>query len=66
MYRHKFGQGKFLPMFSGLHMGKVLLEIHDQLIAGSGLLRLLNHSKLSIISAANIASNVVNITSACY
>ena len=66
MYPHKFGQGKFLSIFDGLHMGKVLLEIHDQLIAGSGLLRLLNHSKLSIISAANIASNVANITSACY
>ena len=66
MYPHKFGQGKYLSMFDGLHIGKVLLGIHGQLIANSGVPRLLNHSKLSITGAGNIALNVPNITSAGY
>ena len=64
MYPHKFGQGKYFPMFGGLHIEKVLLDIHGQLIAGSGFPRLLNYSKLSINVAENIALNVPNITSA--
>ena len=66
MYPHKFGQGKYLPMFGGLNREKVHLEIHGQLIAGSGLPRLFNYSKLSIIGAGNIALNVPNIATACY
>ena len=66
MYPYKFGQGKYFPMFAGLHIEKVLLEIHGQLIAGNGLRRLLNYSQFSIIGAGNIALNVPNITSACY
>ena len=42
----------------------LFLEIHGQLIAGSGLPRFL--FKLSITGARNIALNVPNITSACY
>ena len=53
MYPHKFGQGKNFPMFGGLHIDKLLLEIHGQLIAGSGLPQFLNYSKLSITGAEN-------------
>ena len=53
MYPHKFGQGKNFPMFGGIHIDKLLLEIHGQLIAGSGLPRFLNYSKLSITGAEN-------------
>ena len=66
MYPHKFGQGKYFPMFDGLHIEKLLLEIHGQLTAGSGLLWFLNYSKLSITGAGNIALNVRNVTSVYY
>ena len=42
------GPGKYLPMFGGLHMGKRLLEILEQLIAGSGPGQFLNQAKVSI------------------
>ena len=35
-------------MFGGLHIEKLLLEIHGQLIAGSGLARFLDQVKISI------------------
>ena len=66
MYSHKFGQGKYLSMFGGLYIEKVLLGIHGQLIDNSEVPRLLNYSKLSITGAGNIALNVPNITSAGY
>ena len=66
MYPHKIGPRTYFPMFGGLHIEKLLLEIHRQLIAGSGLPQLLNYSKLSIIGAEDIALNVPNITSARY
>ena len=50
----------------GLHIEKLLLEIHGQLIAASVLPRFLNYSKLSITGAGNIALNVPNITSTRY
>ena len=65
-YPDKFGQEKYFPMFGGFHIENVLLENHGQLIAGSGLLRVPNYSKLSITGAGNIALNVPNITIACY
>ena len=65
-YPDKFGQKKYFPMFGGFHIHNVVLENHGQLIAGSGLLRVLNYSKLSITGAGNIALNVPNITIACY
>ena len=37
MYLCKFGQGKYIPMFGGLRIEKLPLEIHGQLIAGSEL-----------------------------
>ena len=44
MYPHKFRQRMYLPMFGRLDIEKLLLEIHDQLIAGKGLLRFLIYS----------------------
>ena len=32
MYPHKFGQRRYLPMFGRLHIEKILLEIHGQLL----------------------------------
>ena len=66
MYQHKFGQGKYFPIFGGLHIEKLFLEIHGQLIAGTRLTRFLNFSKLSITGARNITLNVPNLTSARY
>ena len=66
MYSHKFGHGKYFPMFGGLHIEKLLLEIYGQLIAGSEFPRFLNYSKLSITGAGHIALNVPNITCARY
>ena len=66
MYPNKFGQRKYCPMFGGLHIEKLLLEIHGQLIAGSGLPGFLNYLKLSITGPENISLNVPNITNARY
>ena len=53
-------------MFGGLHIEKLLVEIHGQLIAGSELPGFLNNLKLSITGAENIALNVPNTTNAQY
>ena len=53
-------------MFSGLHIGKLLLEIHGQLIAGSALAQFLDQAKVSITGAGNVVVNVSQITSARY
>ena len=39
IYPHKFGQGKYFCIFGGLHIEKLLLKSHRQLIAGTGLPR---------------------------
>ena len=48
MFPDSLGPGKYLPMFGGLHMGKYLLEILEQLIAGSEPGQFLNQAKVSI------------------
>ena len=48
MFPDSLGPGKYLPMFGGLHMGKRLLEILEQLIAGSEPGQFLNQAKVSI------------------
>ena len=48
MFPDSLGPGKYQPMFGGLHIEKLLLEIHGQLIAGSGLARFLDQVKISI------------------
>ena len=50
-------------MFGGLHIEKLLLEIHGQLIAGSGLVQFLDQVKISITGAGNAVVNVSQITS---
>ena len=57
MCAHTFGQDKCFLMFGGLHIEKLLLEMHDQLIAGMGLL---------ITGAGNVDFNDPNISSALY
>ena len=66
LYPDSFGPGKYLPMFGGLHIEKLLLEIHGQLIAGSGLSKFLDQSNLSITGAGNVFDTVPQITSARY
>ena len=66
IYPNEFGPGKYFPMFGGLHIEKLLLEIHGQLVDGSGLSELLDISKLSITGAGNVLINVPQITSAQY
>ena len=48
MFPGSLGPEKYLPMFGGLHIGKRLLEILEQLIAGSGPGQFLNQAKVSI------------------
>ena len=48
MFPGSLAPGKYLPMFGGLHIGKRLLEILEQLIAGSGPGQFLNQAKVSI------------------
>ena len=66
VFPDSLGPGKYLPMFSGLHIGKLLLEIHGQLIAGSALAQFLDQAKVSITGAGNVVVNVSQITSARY
>ena len=56
--------GKYLSMFGGLHVEKLRLEIHGQLIAGSGLAQFLDQAKVSITGVENVVVNVSQITSA--
>ena len=65
MYPHKFGQGKNFPMFGGIHIDKLLLEIHGQLIAGSDFLDFLTIQNFQSL-VLKIALNVPKITSARY
>ena len=53
-------------MFGGLHIEKLLLEIHGQLIDGSGLSELIDVSNVSISGGGNVLVNVPQITSAKY
>ena len=63
---HELGPGMYVPMFGGLHIEKLLLEIHGQIVDGSGLSELLGISKLSIAGAGNLLINVPQITTARY
>ena len=47
IYPDQYGLHKYLPMFGGLHIEKLLLELHGQIIAGNGLPEILDISKLS-------------------
>ena len=60
------GPGKYLPMFGGLQIEKLLLEIQGQLIAGSGLAQFLDQAKVCITGAGNAVVNLSQITSAQY
>ena len=62
MFPDSLGPEKYVPMFGGLHIGKLLLEIHRQLIAG--LSQFLDQAKVSITGAGNVIVNVSQITSA--
>ena len=66
IYPDQYGLHKYLPMFGGLHIEKLLLELHGQIIAGNGLPEILNISKLSMTGAGNTLVNVSAITSARY
>ena len=66
IFPEKYGPGKYLAIFGGLHIEKLLLEIHGQLIAGSGLDIFIKKAQLSITGADNVVLNVPQITSARY
>ena len=63
---NKFGPGLYFPMFGGLHIEKLLLEIHGKMIEGNGLSEVLDVSHLSMTGAGNTLVNVPRITSARY
>ena len=60
------GLRKYLPMFGELHIEKLLLEIHRQLIARSGLAQFLDQAKVSITGAGDKVVNVSQVTSVRY
>ena len=66
MLHDSLGPGKYLPMFGGLHIEQLLLEIHRKLIAGSGLAQVLDLVKVSVTRAEIVMINVSQITSARY
>ena len=66
MFPDSLGPRNYLSMFGGLHIEKLLLEIHGQFIARSGLAKFLYQAKVSIAGVGNIVTNVSQITSAQY
>ena len=42
MFPDSLGPGRYLPMFGGVHIEKILLEIHGKLITGSGISQFLD------------------------
>ena len=48
MFANEFGPGKYFSILGKLHIEKVLLVIHGQLVVGCGLSQLLDVSNLSI------------------
>ena len=63
---NEFGPGKFFPILWKLHIEKVCLVIHGQLVEGSGFSQLLDVSNLSITGAVDALIKVPLITSARY
>ena len=66
IFPDSLGPGKYLPMFGGLIIEKLPLEIHGQLIARSGLAQFLDQAKVSITGAGSVVVNVSQITAARY
>ena len=62
MFPDSLGPEKYLPMFGGLPIENFLLEIHGQLIAGSGLAQFLDQAKVAITGVGNVVVNVSQIT----
>ena len=63
---NKFGPGLYFRMFGGLHIEKLLQEIHGKMIDCNGLSEVLDVSHLSMTGAGNTLVNVPQITSARY
>ena len=57
---------KYPPMFGGLHIQNVLLEIQGQFFAGSWLAHFLDQAKVSITGAGNVVVNVSQIIRVWY
>ena len=66
LYPDEFGPGKYFPMFGELHIEKVFLIIHGQLVEGSGLSDFLDVSDLSIIGAEDVLIKVPSIRRSRY
>ena len=66
LYPDQFGPGFYFPMFGGLHIEKVLLVIHGQLIEGSGLSELMDVSNLSVSGSGDALVKVPHITRTRY
>ena len=64
MFPDSLGPGKYLPMFGGLHIKIVLLEIHGQLIAGIRLAQFLDQAKVSITEAGNVSQ--ITVLDTCF
>ena len=62
IFPDSLGPAKYLPMFGGVQIEKLLLEIHGQLIAGSGLTQFLDQAKVSTTGARNVMVNVSQIS----
>ena len=63
--KEKFGKSKYFCLFGGLHIEKILLVIHGELIKGSGLESILSASNLSIVGTGAMV-NVNHIKQARY
>ena len=63
--KEHFGQSKYFCLLEGLHIEKILLVIHGEIIKGSGLESILSASSLFIIDTGAIV-NVNHIKQARY
>ena len=57
---------KYFCLFGGLHVEKSLLVMHGEFVTGSGLLKLLGISNLSVCSLQTVASTASDIKGARY
>ena len=63
--KETFGKSKYFCLFGGLHIEKILLVIHGELIKGSGLESILSASNISIIGTEAMV-NVNQVKQARY
>ena len=65
-YPEMFSEEQYFSILGGLHIEQELLVVHGELVAGSGLAKILENNNLSLIGASSANLDVNNIKRARY